>query len=99
MDKYSVPIKRQRGLKKSNNDRFFRPPVTSAQCIIGTDEYPDSAFSLSYGDDEYGQYKETFKALTEVINLNLYKADLDFRSFTENTDFGYVLYVFDIRLQ
>ena len=28
-----------------NNDTFWRPPVTSAQCIIiGTGNYPDSAF-------------------------------------------------------
>ena len=26
-----------------NNDAFYRPPVTSAQSIIGTDNYPDSA--------------------------------------------------------
>ena len=25
-----------------NNDTFYRPPVTSAQCIIGTEKYPDS---------------------------------------------------------
>ena len=26
-----------------NDDTFYRPPVTSAQCIIGTEKYPDSA--------------------------------------------------------
>ena len=26
-----------------NNDAFYRPPVTSAQSIIGTENYPDSA--------------------------------------------------------
>ena len=26
-----------------NNDTFHRPPVTIAQCIIGTEKYPDSA--------------------------------------------------------
>ena len=25
-----------------NNDSFYRPPVTSAQCIFGTEIYPNS---------------------------------------------------------
>ena len=35
----------QRNIQDSqniNNDTFYRPPVTSAQCIIGTEKYPDS---------------------------------------------------------
>ena len=34
------------------NDTFYRPPVTSAQCIIGTEKYPDSAILLNYNDDD-----------------------------------------------
>ena len=30
--------------QKLNNDTFYRPPVTSAQYIIGSEKYPDSAF-------------------------------------------------------
>ena len=30
-----------------NNDRFYRPLVTSAQCIIGTEKYPDSSILLN----------------------------------------------------
>ena len=30
-----------------NNDTFCRLPVTSAQCIIGTERYPDSAILLN----------------------------------------------------
>ena len=30
-----------------NNHTFYRPPVTSAQCIIGVDRYPDSAILLN----------------------------------------------------
>ena len=29
--------------QKLNNDTFYRPPLTSAQCIIGTEKNPDSA--------------------------------------------------------
>ena len=30
-----------------NKDTFYRPPVTSAQCIIGTEKYPDSGILLN----------------------------------------------------
>ena len=53
-----------------NNDSFYRPPVTRAQCINGTEKYPNSAILLNYDDDDYnqgyGQIKEAFKALTKV---------------------------------
>ena len=52
-----------------NNDTFYRMPVTSAQCIIGTEKYPDISILLNYDDDEYsqgyGQIKEAFIALTK----------------------------------
>ena len=38
-----------------NNDTFYRPPVTSAQCIIGTEKYPDAAILINYDDDDYNQ--------------------------------------------
>ena len=41
--------------QKFDNDTFYRHPVTSAQCIIGTEKYPDSAILLNYDDDEYSQ--------------------------------------------
>ena len=34
------------------NHTFCRPPVTSAQCIIGTEKCPDSAILLNYNDDD-----------------------------------------------
>ena len=47
-----------------NNDTFYRMPVTSAQCIIGIENNPDSAILLNYDDDNYsqgyGQIKEAF---------------------------------------
>ena len=36
-------------------DTFCRLPVTSAQCIIGTEKYPDAGILLNYADDEYSQ--------------------------------------------
>ena len=89
--------------QNENNDTFYRPPVTSAQCIIGTEKYPDSSILLNYDDDDsnqgYGQIKEAFRALTKDDILQPYISDKDFRSSNNNNDIGYNLYVFDIRYQ
>ena len=36
-----------------NNDTFIRLPVISAQVVIGTERYPDSAILLKFEDDDY----------------------------------------------
>ena len=55
--------------QKLNNDTFYRPSVTSAQCIIGTEKNPDSSLLLYYKDDDhlegYGQIREAFRALAK----------------------------------
>ena len=38
-----------------NNHTFYSMPVTSAQCIIGTEKYPDSGILLNYTDNNYSQ--------------------------------------------
>ena len=83
-----------------NNDTFYRPTVTSAQCIIGTEKYPHSGIILNYDDDYsqgYGQIKEVFRDLTKYDILKPYMSDNDFRSSNEGNTIGYNLYVFDIR--
>ena len=86
-----------------NNDTFYRPLVTSAQCIIGTEKYPDSGILLNYSDDNYsqayGQVKEAFKALTKDNLLQQYISDADFRSSNDGNNIGYNIYAFDIRYQ
>ena len=86
-----------------NNDTFYRPLVTSAQCIIGTEKYPDSGILLNYNDDDYsqgyGQIKEAFKALTKDNILQPYISGHDFRSSNGVDDIGYNIYAFDIRYQ
>ena len=66
-----------------NNDTFYRPLVTSVQCIIGTEKNPVSGISLNYNDDNYnqgyGQTKQAFKALTKDDILQPYISDKDFR--------------------
>ena len=89
--------------QNENNDTFYRPPVTSAQCIIGTEKYPDSAILLNYNDDDYnqgyGEIKKVFKALTKDDILQPYISDNDFRSSNNNNDIGYNIYIFEIRFQ
>ena len=86
-----------------NNDTFYRPLVTSAQCIIGTEKYPDSGILLNYIDDDYsqgyGQIKEAFKALTKDNLLQPYISEHDFRSSNDGNNIGYNIYAFDIRYQ
>ena len=86
-----------------NNDTFVRPPVISAQVVIGTERYPDSAILLNYDDDNYsqgyGQLKEAFSALTKDDILLPYITETDFRSSNNNNDVGYNIYAFDIRYQ
>ena len=96
----NVPIYRQES-PNLNNGTFFRPPVTSAQFVIGTEKYPDPPFLLYYDDDDYsqgyGQFKEAFRALTKGDILKPYISDNDFSITNNNIDIGYNLYVFDIR--
>ena len=85
------------------NDTFYRPLVTSAQCIIGTEKYPDSAILLKYNDEDYCQgyepIKEAFKAVTKDDILQPYISENDFKSSNDGDNIGYNLYVFDIRYQ
>ena len=87
-----------------NNDTFCRLPVVSAQCIIGTEKYPDAGILLNYDDDDYSQgyhqIKEAFKTLTKDNILQPYISDDNFR--TSNlaaNDIGYNLsfLIYDIR--
>ena len=86
-----------------NNDTFVRLPVISAQVVIGTERYPDSAILLNYDDDDYSQgyglIKEAFRVLTKDDILKPYITEDDFRSSNEGNNIGYNIYAFDIRYQ
>ena len=88
-----------------NNDTFVRLPAISAQCIIGTEKYPDSSILLNYNDDNYSQgyglIKEAFKALTKDNLLQPYISEHDFRSSNDGNNIGFNIYAcaFDIRYQ
>ena len=85
---------------------MYRPPVTSAQWNISTEEYPASAVLLNFNDDDfskgYGQIKEALRAVRKDDILKPYISLNDFRSSNEDTignDIGYNLYVFHIQYQ
>ena len=90
-------------IQSSNNDTFYRMPVTSAQCFTGTERYRDSANLLNYNDDDYsqayGQIKEVFKALTKDIILQPFITEDDFRSSNDGDIIAYNIHSFDIRYQ
>ena len=89
--------------QKLANDTFCRLPITSAQCIISTEKYPDCGILLNYDNDDYNQgyglIKEVFKASTKDDNLEPYISEHDFRSSNNGDNIGYNLYVFDIKYQ
>ena len=86
-----------------NNDTFVSLPVISAQVVIGTERYHDTAILKNYNDDDYsqgyGQIKEAFKSLTKDDTLKPYISEDDFRSSNEGNNIGYNIYAFDIRYQ
>ena len=81
-----------------NNDTFYRPLVTSAQCIIGTEKFADSGILLNYNDDNSSQaYGQTKEALTKDNLLQRKISEHDFRSSNDDNDIRYNIYAFDIR--
>ena len=86
-----------------NNDTFVRLPVISAQVVIGTERYLDSAILLNYEDYDYSQgycqIKQAFRALIKDDILKPYISEDDFRSSNEGNNIGYNIYAFDIRCQ
>ena len=76
-----------------NNDTLYRPLVTSAQCIIGTEKYLDSGNLLSYNDENYsqgyGQIKEAFETLTKDDVLQPYISEHEFKSSNNGKNIGY----------
>ena len=86
-----------------NTDTFFRAPVTSAQCIIGTEKYPHSGNFLNYDDDYYsqgyGHIKDAFRALKKMISFNpTYQIIiLDHPLTTIKLDKIYTFSIYDIR--
>ena len=79
--------------------------MISAEVVIGTERYPDTAILLNDDDDDdddsqrYGQRKEAFRVLTKDDILQPYISDDDFRLSNEGNNIGYNIHAFDIRYQ
>ena len=86
-----------------NNDTFYKMPVTSAQCIIGTENHPDSGILITSDDDDYSQgyskVKEAFRALTNDNMLQLYIGEDDIRWSIDGDNIGFNIHIFYIRYQ
>ena len=87
-----------------NIEIFYRPLVSSAQYMIGTEKHPDSGILLKYNHDDYSQgFAQIEDAkLLELFQKTIYSnhvSENDFRSTNEGNNIGYNLNVFDIRYQ
>ena len=90
--------------QKLNIDTFYRPPVTTAQCINRTEKNPDSSILLNYNDEYYtqgyGQIKEAFRAFTRDNILQPYiylRMILDPLMMVMILDTVYTSSIYDIR--
>ena len=74
MEHHKITTIRSARFVNLNNDTFSGEPVISAQCIIETENYPDACILIKCDNDDYsqgyGQIKENFKGLAELISLN-----------------------------
>ena len=86
-----------------NNDAFYRPSVVNAQCIFGSEIFPDAGKKCYYAIDNFSQaYDEIvscFRHLANDTNLQPYITQKDIKTFNKYPERnpGYNLYVFDIR--
>ena len=66
-----------------SNDTFYRPAVTSAQCVIARPKYLDSAILINYDDSGYsqgyGQIKDAFILMKKDDLLQPYVSEQIFR--------------------
>ena len=80
-------------IRIQTNGTFYRPLVTSAQCIIGTEKYPHCGNLLNFIDEDYSQgcsqIKETVEVLVKDDVLQPYISDNDFRSSNDGNNICY----------
>ena len=78
-----------------DNSDFFRPHVLSAQCIIGTEKYPETGINTDYAKNKksqaYGELLSFFKHLSKANILQPYISKDDFWRYD-----NFKFYVFDI---
>ena len=64
------------------NDKFYRPSVLNAQCILGSERYPDAGTNCNHAIDKYsqalGENVSCFRHLAEYNILQPYITQKDF---------------------
>ena len=90
--------------KTPKNDTFCELLVTSAQCIIGTEEHTDSGILSIYDDDDensqrYAQIKEASRGLRKDDFLQQYNFHQVFGSSNDGICVRYILCVLPTRYE
>ena len=86
-----------------NFDTFRRPSVANAQCIRGSEKYPDAGLNCNYAiykcSQAFGEMVSCFKHLAVIIISQSYSTQKDFITSNNCPDGypGYHIYDFDIR--
>ena len=86
-----------------NNDIFYRPSVVNAQCIIGSENFPDARITCNYSFDNYSEaYAEIVSCFRHLAKDNFLQPYITQKCFITSIKYpddnpGYNLYVFDIR--
>ena len=85
------------------NDTLYKPGVVDAQCIIGSEKFPDAGFICNYSIDKYsqayGKIVSRFRPLAKDNIVQPYITQKDFKTSNKYPDGnpGYEVYVFDKR--
>ena len=86
-----------------NNGAICRPSVVNAQCIIGSEIFPDAGINCKYAFDKYSQAYDKivscFRYLAGNNILQIYITQKEFitpNNYPDNKP-GYILNVFDFR--
>ena len=93
---------------KQINDSFYRPPVTSAECLPKTEKYLEDSINLNYPEYEYcqgyGQNASLFRHFTKDDIFRRHRTQEDFKTKfivhgdkTEGMDIKYLFLIYIIK--
>ena len=86
-----------------NNDTLYRPSVVNAQCILGSEKFPDAGRICIYAFDKFSLvYDESVSCFRHLSKDNFLQAYITQKDFIISNNYpdgnpGYILYVSDIR--
>ena len=86
-----------------SNDTIYRPSVVNAQCIIGSEKFPDTGINCNYDFDKYSQaYGGSASCFRHLAKDNILQPYITQKDFITSNNYpegnlGYNFYVFDFR--